>query len=99
MDFGLDFSPYGLLVDLELLEIAAYSSIAFATSDTWASEIGGNRIKGKTWSFDGFKQVPPGTDGAISVAGTLAAVAGALSIGLLVGITPGEFHRTGCASS
>lgn len=83
--FGF-FTLLGLLVDLELLEIAAYSSIAFATSDTWASEIGGNRIKGKTWSFDGFKQVPPGTDGAISVAGTLAAVAGALSIGLLVGV-------------
>jgi len=83
--FGF-FTLLGLLVDLELLEIAAYSSIAFATSDTWASEIGGNRIKGKTWSFDGFKQVPPGTDGAISVAGTLAAVAGALCIGLLVGV-------------
>ena len=82
--FGF-FTLLGLLVDLELLELAAYSSIAFATSDTWASEIGGNRVKGKTWSFNGFKQVPPGTDGAISIAGTLAAVAGAISVGLIVG--------------
>tara|TARA_B100000575_G_scaffold294657_1_gene312749 strand:+ start:4633 stop:5460 length:828 start_codon:yes stop_codon:yes gene_type:complete len=81
--FGF-FTLLGLLIDLEILKLAAYSSIAFATSDTWASEIGGNRVKGRTWSFKGFKQVPPGTDGAISIAGTLAAVAGALSVGLLV---------------
>ena len=83
--FGF-FTLLGLLVDLELFKVAAYSSIAFATSDTWASEIGGNRIKGTTWSINGFQKVPPGTDGAISIAGTFAAVGGALSIGVLVGV-------------
>ena len=83
--FGF-FTLLGLLVDLELFKVAAYSSIAFATSDTWASEVGGNRIKGTTWSINGFQKVPPGTDGAISIAGTFAAVGGALSIGVLVGV-------------
>ena len=83
--FGF-FTLLGLLVDLELFKVAAYSSIAFATSDTWASEVGGNRIKGTTWSINGFQKVPPGTDGAISIAGTLAAIGGALSIGILVGV-------------
>tara|TARA_Y200000002_G_scaffold328062_1_gene291500 strand:- start:3884 stop:4711 length:828 start_codon:yes stop_codon:yes gene_type:complete len=83
--FGF-FILLGLLVDLELFKVAAYSSIAFATSDTWASEIGGNRIKGTTWSINGFQKVPPGTDGAISFAGTFAAVGGSLSIGVLVGM-------------
>jgi uncharacterized protein (TIGR00297 family) len=83
--FGF-FTLLGLLVDLELFKVAAYSSLAFATSDTWASEIGGNRIKGTTWSINGFQKVPPGTDGAISIAGTFAAVGGALSIGVLVGV-------------
>ena len=83
--FGF-FTLLGLLVDLELFKVAAYSSLAFATSDTWASEIGGNRIKGTTWSINGFQKVPPGTDGAISIAGTFAAIGGALIIGLLVGV-------------
>jgi uncharacterized protein (TIGR00297 family) len=83
--FGF-FTLLGLLVDLELFKVAAYSSLAFATSDTWASEIGGNRIKGTTWSINGFQKVPPGTDGAISIAGNFAAVGGALSIGVLVGV-------------
>ena len=83
--FGF-FTLLGLLVDLELFKVAAYSSLAFATSDTWASEIGGNRIKGTTWSINGFQKVPPGTDGAISIAGTFAAVGGALSISVLVGV-------------
>ena len=83
--FGF-FTLLGLLVDLELFKVAAYSSLAFATSDTWASEIGGNRIKGTTWSINGFQKVPPGTDGAISIAGTFAAVGGSLSIGVLVGV-------------
>ena len=83
--FGF-FTLLGLLVDLELFKVAAYSSLAFATSDTWASEIGGNRIKGTTWSINGFQKVTPGTDGAISIAGTFAAVGGSLSIGVLVGV-------------
>ena len=83
--FGF-FTLLGLLVDLELFKVAAYSSIAFATSDTWASEVGGNRIKGTTWSINGFQKVTPGTDGAISISGTIAAIGGALSIGLLVGV-------------
>ena len=31
--------------------IAAISSMAFSTADTWSSEIGGNRVKGTTWQL------------------------------------------------
>lgn len=61
--------------------IAGVASMASATADTWASEIGGNRLKGKTWLFPSFKSVKPGTDGGISIFGTLASIVGAFFIG------------------
>ena len=60
--------------------VAAVTSMAFSTADTWGSEMGGHRIKGKTWLISSFKKVEPGTDGGISVAGTLAALVGAAFI-------------------
>ncbi len=63
--------------------IAAASSMAFATSDTWASEVGGHRVRGKTWLITNFKKVAPSTDGAISVAGTFASLIGAVFIALI----------------
>lgn len=63
--------------------IAAVTSIASATSDTWATEIGGNRVKGKTWLISTGEKVKPGTDGGISFLGTLASLAGAVLISSL----------------
>lgn len=60
----------------------AVASMAMATADTWASELGGTRLKAKARLITTGKRVEPGTDGAISVAGSLAAVFGSLLITL-----------------
>lgn len=81
--FGL-FLLMELFTGSQMMHIAAMASIAFATSDTWASEVGGQHIQGTTWSLKSFEKVPPGTDGAISLAGSFFALIGAASIGAWV---------------
>lgn len=61
--------------------IAGVASMASATADTWASEIGEQHVKGKTWLFPSFKAVEPGVDGGISIVGTIASLTGAAFIG------------------
>jgi uncharacterized protein (TIGR00297 family) len=65
---------------------AAYAAVAFlgataaATADTWATEIGirwGKRPR----SILTLRQQPPGTSGAVSIAGSVAAICGALAVG------------------
>lgn len=66
---------------------AGLGAIASATADTWATEVG-TAIGGTPWSVAGFTRVPPGTSGAVSVAGTLALLGGALlqgTVGLAAG--------------
>ncbi|TYS68726.1 DUF92 domain-containing protein [Sutcliffiella horikoshii] len=58
------------------------ASIAVANSDTWASEIG-SLSKKRPFSIVQMKTVEPGTSGAISLLGTLAAVAGSALISLV----------------
>ncbi len=58
------------------------ASLAATTSDTFASEIG-VLGKGKPLSLDGFKEVKPGTSGAVSVMGTVASLVGATVIGFI----------------
>lgn len=74
--------------------VAAFTVVATATADTWATEIGTLR-PGKTWSITTLKRVAPGVDGGISIKGTFAAFAGALVIALFVFLTqiysPGRF--------
>lgn len=62
-----------------LLYLAA---LAAATADTWATEIG-SLAPGRPRLLSNFKAVPPGTSGAISLAGTIAAIAGAAFIALI----------------
>ncbi|MCR9132341.1 MAG: DUF92 domain-containing protein [bacterium] len=69
--------------DALVFEVAAVSSIAFSTADTWSSEIGGKRVKGTTWMIGSFKKVEPGLDGGVSVAGTASSLVGALLIALI----------------
>ncbi|MEX0890283.1 MAG: DUF92 domain-containing protein [Balneolaceae bacterium] len=65
--------------DEPVLLVLAASAISVATADTWASELG--RLVGrKTVRITDFKPVPAGTDGGISLIGTLAAASGALFI-------------------
>lgn len=63
-------------------------SIATATADTMASEVG---ITSTPRLITTFKKVPPGTDGGISILGTAAGIIGAGAIGVsayLLGVHP-----------
>jgi uncharacterized protein (TIGR00297 family) len=64
----------------------ALAALAEAAGDTSSSEIGmafpGKSFLGKTWMITTFKPVTPGTDGGISLSGTIAAVLGAASVGV-----------------
>lgn len=61
---------------------AFIASIAAANADTWASEIGSVSRK-KPFLITNFRQVDPGTSGAVSSLGTIAALFGSLFICLL----------------
>ncbi len=64
-----------------MLSIAYISTISVAAADTAASELG---VKDpKVWMITTFKRVEPGTDGGISLTGTLISAAGALVVSLL----------------
>ncbi len=63
--------------------IAGVAGMASATSDTWASEIGTHYTKGKTWLVSNFEKVNPGTDGGISILGTIASLSGAMFIAII----------------
>ncbi|BDZ67854.1 TIGR00297 family protein [Methanobacterium ferruginis] len=68
-------------------------SIATATADTMASEVG---VATTPRLITNFKKVPPGTDGGISVVGTIAGILGAGLIGLaayMLGVYP-DLWRT-----
>ena len=67
------------LTGSDALMAAAFTAIAAATADTWATEVG--TVKpGKTVKINSFQPVRPGSDGGVSFKGTLASVFGALLI-------------------
>lgn len=68
------------LTDVELFLAAAFAVVAVATADTWATEVG-LRNPGRTVSVISGKVVQPGTDGGVSLKGTLFSLLGALLIG------------------
>jgi uncharacterized protein (TIGR00297 family) len=66
-------------IDPLLLWIAAMAALATATADTVASELG--QIWGRRPFLPlSFRRVPPGTEGAVSVEGTLAGAAAAVVV-------------------
>ena len=67
--------PFGLA---HLLFLAA---LAAANADTWATEVGA-ALGGTPRDLATGRRVPPGTSGAVSAAGTAAALAGALLLAL-----------------
>ena len=79
---ALALSTIGLVAAAPTLLLAAVASIAAATADTWSTEIG-RRFGGTPRSIRSWQPVPPGTSGAITAIGTLASVAGAVTIALL----------------
>ena len=71
----------GLWVPLPLAHLLFLAALAAANADTWATEIGA-ALGGTPRDLRTGQRVPPGTSGAVSVAGTAAAGAGALLLGL-----------------
>lgn len=61
----------------------ALGALASSASDTWATELG-TLFGGTPRSVITWRPLPAGSSGAVSAAGTLAAVAGAVAIALLV---------------
>ena len=61
---------------------AYIGAIAAVTADTWGTEVG-VLSRGKTVSLVSLQEVPRGTSGGVSIAGSAAAVAGALLISFL----------------
>ena len=65
-----------------LLHLAAAAAFATALMDTVGTEVG-QAIRTPTVLLPDFRRVPPGTDGAVSIAGTLAGLLAAALVGLL----------------
>ena len=72
-----------------IIDLAAIAALAEATADTLSSEIG-QAVAGPAFLITTLRRVPPGTDGAISVAGTLAGLVGAAAVAY-VGLPPDSF--------
>jgi uncharacterized protein (TIGR00297 family) len=66
--------------------VVVTASLAEATADTLASELG-EVLGGEPLMLTTLRRVPPGTDGAISLAGTLAGTGGAVLVALVAAFT------------
>ncbi len=65
-----------------VIATAAAGALAAAGADTWATEFG-TLAGGRPWSLRLRRRVPPGTSGAVTLAGSLAAVVGATLLAIL----------------
>ncbi len=63
--------------------VAAAAAFATAAMDTVGTEVG-QVVQGRTFLLPEFREVPPGTDGAVSLAGTAAGLLAADLIAILV---------------
>lgn len=80
--FGLSVAMALFPDQAGVLGLGIAAAFATALSDTLGSEVG--QLYGKTpFLPTTFRRVPPGTEGAISVEGTLAGVAGSLVMGAI----------------
>lgn len=73
------FASYGIMGNYNILVGGFIGAVATATADTLASEIG---VLQTPILITSLKKVEPGTDGGISVLGTIAGMTGALVIGI-----------------
>ena len=67
------------LTGSDVFMAAVFTALAAATADTWSTEVG-TVNPGKTVKINSFQPVRPGSDGGVSLKGTLASVVGALMI-------------------
>jgi uncharacterized protein (TIGR00297 family) len=75
------FAILYFLFQNDIYLVMAVTALATATADTWATELGTQK-EGRTYLISNFKIVAPGTDGGISINGTLGGLWGALFIGV-----------------
>jgi uncharacterized protein (TIGR00297 family) len=75
--FGINEKPFAFA--------ASAGAIAAANADTWATEIGGMSRQIPRLLFSR-KRVEPGVSGGVTLAGFIASLAGAASIGLVAGL-------------
>jgi uncharacterized protein (TIGR00297 family) len=73
------FLPVPLVFHPNAMRMALAAALAEAAADTLSSELG-EVLGGEPRLLTTFRRVPPGTDGAISFAGTLAGLVGALVV-------------------
>ena len=85
---GLALLALTLFGYVEWMLWAFVASFAAAAADTWGTEIGTWR-RGRTRWLGVGREVPPGTSGGMSRAGTAGAVAGALSVVIAAWLTQG----------
>jgi uncharacterized protein (TIGR00297 family) len=78
---GLLFAVLAGVTGSGLFAVALVAAFATATADTLGSEIG-QAYGRRTFLITTFKPVPRGTDGAVSLEGTLAGIAGAVLLAL-----------------
>jgi uncharacterized protein (TIGR00297 family) len=69
------------ILNFESLMIAALSALATSSADTWGTEVGLFSKNKKTISITRFTEVRPGTDGGVSLNGTIASLIGSALIG------------------
>lgn len=68
------------------LAVAAVAAMAEAAADTSQSEIGEIASR-RAWSITSFREVPPGTDGGITLPGLLAGLVAAAIVALVARVT------------
>lgn len=73
-----------MLLGIPSAHLLFLAALAAANADTWATEIGA-ALDGQTYDLRTGRQADAGTSGAVSLAGTLAALAGAALMGLFAG--------------
>ena len=72
-----------LLTGHPVWRAVAAGALAAAAADTWATEVG-TWLGGTPRSAWNWRRVPPGTSGGMTTAGTIAMLAGAIAIALVV---------------
>lgn len=89
VDNGVGERPidYAKDLDASLVCIAILASLSCSNGDTWASEIGSAIGSRTPRLITTFKKVPVGTNGAITVTGTVASIAGGAFVGFAYYIT------------
>ncbi|SMO90554.1 DUF92 domain-containing protein [Fodinibius sediminis] len=78
----ITFLVLAVILETNILLIGSLSAVAAATADTWATELRDKRSNG-TYLVTTFKPVAPGTDGGVSIRGTIWASIGSLLIALV----------------